>query len=325
LDSNFNTNDFSDELHSTLSGQHSQGMKRPLGSDIIIGMESDKTCSQKQRQRKKLKPTHENGMDLIGKFCDPSLVVTTGLRQSGPKSDVDKKCREKPSCLLPDVVKSRVMDDPHLSRKVNGKKTIKSIAKMKYHKNVRASSPGLRLGADSDGTHQPPAMKLESRRGGSKSRSPLIPPVSSSSPALRWSNGWSWEGNSFQSLVHLRNEELPVMRKCYPAMRHTQGDIVRMRDCILLKSGPKAKDLPFVAKVSSLWENADDGEMMMSLLWYYRPEHTDGGRRTTDLDDEIFASRHRDVCSVACIEDKCYVLTFNEYCRCVNIIIFMAF
>lgn len=115
------------------------------------------------------------------------------------------------------------------------------------------------------------------------------------------------------------------MRKCYPAMRHTQGDIVRMRDCILLKSGPKAKDLPFVAKVSSLWENADDGEMMMSLLWYYRPEHTDGGRRTTDLDDEIFASRHRDVCSVACIEDKCYVLTFNEYCRCVNIIIFMAF
>jgi hypothetical protein len=101
-------------------------------------------------------------------------------------------------------------------------------------------------------------------------------------------------------------------------MRHTEGDVVRTRDCILLKSGPKAKDLPFVAKVSALWENDEDGEMMMSLLWYYRPEHTDGGRRASDLDDDIFASRHRDVCSVECIEDKCYVLTFNEYCRFVR-------
>lgn len=115
--------------------------------------------------------------------------------------------------------------------------------------------------------------------------------------------------------VHLRNDDVAATRKCYPAMRHAQGDVVRVRDCILLKSGPKAKDLPYVAKVSALWENAEDGEMMMSLLWYYRPEHTDGGRRPTDLADEVFASRHRDVCSVACIEDKCYVLTFNEYCR----------
>lgn len=58
---------------------------------------------------------------------------------------------------------------------------------------------------------------------------------------------------------------------------------------------------------------ADD--MMMSILWYYRPEHTDAGRREEDLADEIFASKHRDHLSVACIEDRCYVLTFNEYCR----------
>ena len=57
------------------------------------------------------------------------------------------------------------------------------------------------------------------------------------------------------------------------------------------------------------------GEMFMSLLWYYRPEHIDSGRRSDDLQDEIYASRHRDFTSVACIEDKCYVMTFNEYCR----------
>lgn len=33
--------------------------------------------------------------------------------------------------------------------------------------------------------------------------------------------------------------------------------------------------------------------------------------------DEIFASKHRDSNSVATIEDKCYVFTFNEYCRSV--------
>lgn len=55
--------------------------------------------------------------------------------------------------------------------------------------------------------------------------------------------------------------------------------------------------------------------MMMSLLWYYRPEHTEQGRQPVDAADEVFASRHKDHNSVACIEDKCYVLTYSEYCR----------
>ena len=69
---------------------------------------------------------------------------------------------------------------------------------------------------------------------------------------------------------------------------------------------------------------------MMSLLWYYRPEHTDmvtSGNtdsskpalayqcEISSCSEEIFASKHRDVNSVACIDDKCYVLTFNEFCR----------
>lgn len=57
------------------------------------------------------------------------------------------------------------------------------------------------------------------------------------------------------------------------------------------------------------------GEMMMSLFWYYRPEHTEQGRQSADAIDEVFASRHKDHNSVACIEDKCYVITYNEYCR----------
>ncbi|TRY78802.1 hypothetical protein TCAL_15320 [Tigriopus californicus] len=63
------------------------------------------------------------------------------------------------------------------------------------------------------------------------------------------------------------------------------------------------------------WSKRHNGDMMMSLLWYYRPEHLESGRRSDDMSDEVYASRHRDNTSVACIEDKCYVMTFNEYCR----------
>lgn len=55
--------------------------------------------------------------------------------------------------------------------------------------------------------------------------------------------------------------------------------------------------------------------MMMSLLWYYRPEHTEQGKQDIDEPDEVFASKHMDHNSVACIEDKCYVLTLQEYSR----------
>uniref|UniRef100_A0A1B6D7Y1 BAH domain-containing protein n=1 Tax=Clastoptera arizonana TaxID=38151 RepID=A0A1B6D7Y1_9HEMI len=131
----------------------------------------------------------------------------------------------------------------------------------------------------------------------------------------KWSNGWSWEGQPFKAMVFITNDANPVMRRCYPAMRHCQGDIIYPSDSILLKSGPRKTDLPFVAKVAAMWDNPEDGEMMVSLLWYYRPEHTEQGRREEDTPDEIFASRHKDINSVACIEDKCFVLTFNEYCR----------
>ncbi|XP_055909966.1 uncharacterized protein LOC129944512 isoform X2 [Eupeodes corollae] len=130
----------------------------------------------------------------------------------------------------------------------------------------------------------------------------------------KWNNGWRWEGEPFQGAVFLNSDDPHVIRTCYPAMRHSEGDIIRPRDCVLLKAN-EDNELPYVAKVAYLWENPEDGEMMMSLLWYYRPEHTEQGRLRNDCPDEVYASRHRDHNSVACIEDKCYVLVFREYCR----------
>ena len=60
---------------------------------------------------------------------------------------------------------------------------------------------------------------------------------------------------------NFQNEELPVERICYHSMRHEEGDEeVSVKDCILLASGNRKKDLPFIAKVTALWENPDDGE-----------------------------------------------------------------
>lgn len=154
-----------------------------------------------------------------------------------------------------------------------------------------------------------------SHRGATADLEELIVPRKCNS-IPRWSNGWTWEGQPFQGKVFLNSDDPPLLRTCYPAMRHSVGDIIRPRDCVLLRAGnTKRAELPYVAKVAHLWENPEDGEMMMSLLWYYRPEHTEQGRQRTDGPDEVFASRHKDHNSVACIEDKCYVLTFSEYCR----------
>ncbi len=52
-----------------------------------------------------------------------------------------------------------------------------------------------------------------------------------------------------------------MVRICYNAMRHEEGDVVKPLHCVLLASGSRKKDLPFVAKISAMWENPDDGEI----------------------------------------------------------------
>ncbi|CAN2389964.1 Bromo adjacent homology [Pristimantis euphronides] len=130
----------------------------------------------------------------------------------------------------------------------------------------------------------------------------------------RATNGWMPLGTACEKAVYVVNEHEPALRRSYQAVERN-GEIIRVRDTVLLKSGPRKKSMPYVAKISALWEEPKSGELMMSLFWYYRPEHTQGGRNPSMHQNEIFASRHQDENSIACIEEKCYVLTFAEYCR----------
>ncbi|XP_051909090.1 bromo adjacent homology domain-containing 1 protein [Hippocampus zosterae] len=131
----------------------------------------------------------------------------------------------------------------------------------------------------------------------------------------RATNGWRPVGVSTEKEVFIAGEDETALRQCYEGVER-DGEVIRVRDTVLLRSGPRKKSLPYVAKISALWEDPKTGELMMSLFWYYRPEHTQGGRDpSVHCENEIFASRHQDENSVACIEDRCYVLPLAQYCR----------
>lgn len=48
-------------------------------------------------------------------------------------------------------------------------------------------------------------------------------------------------------------------------MQHVEGDNITLGDTVLLKSGTRKIDLPFVARVIHLWENPEDGKIDVIL------------------------------------------------------------
>ena len=65
---------------------------------------------------------------------------------------------------------------------------------------------------------------------------------------------------NYAYLVLFQPDSPPVYRKCYPAVRHIiDGDRISARDCVLVKSGPRKTDIPYVAKIATLWEEPSTG------------------------------------------------------------------
>lgn len=56
----------------------------------------------------------------------------------------------------------------------------------------------------------------------------------------------------------LQGEETPALRRCYEGVQR-DGEVIRVRDTVLLRSGPRKKSLPYVAKVSAFWEDPESG------------------------------------------------------------------
>jgi hypothetical protein len=97
----------------------------------------------------------------------------------------------------------------------------------------------------------------------SSSLSQATPLVRKPPPKRKFAHGWSTNGKGFLKHVYINGEGgSAALRTCFPSIKHNEGDVIRVGDSVLLRSGPRKTDLPFVAKISSLWE-APDGELIV--------------------------------------------------------------
>ncbi|XP_052390703.1 bromo adjacent homology domain-containing 1 protein [Carassius gibelio] len=178
----------------------------------------------------------------------------------------------------------------------------------------RKTEVRLKVATECPQNTQPSNDSLTMGHSISSQKQPTTSPASAKQQK-KATNGWRAVGDPTEKEVFIAGDDETVLRQCYEGVER-DGEVIRVRDTVLLRSGPRKKSLPYVAKISALWEDPRTGELMMSLFWYYRPEHTQGGRDPSmHCENEIFASRHQDENSVACIEERCFVLPLAQYCR----------
>lgn len=56
-----------------------------------------------------------------------------------------------------------------------------------------------------------------------------------------------------------QGEDEPALRQCYEGVER-DGEVIHVRDTVLLRSGPRKKSLPYVAKISAFWEDPKTGD-----------------------------------------------------------------
>ncbi|KAL6095589.1 bahd1 [Pungitius sinensis] len=227
---------------------------------------------------------------------------------SSPQGDLSRSLLAPPlsSCPL-SATPSSTQTRPHLLTPLSGRDRPQARLKLATEcPGGDEPAPGSLSVGRTGLTRQPPPPPPPSGLGGAKQRR---------GGRRRATNGWRPVGMPTEREVFIAGEDETAPRQCYEGVER-DGEVIHIRDTVLLRSGPRKKSLPYVAKISALWEDPKTGELMMSLFWYYRPEHTQGGRDpSAHCENEIFASRHQDENSVACIEDRCYVLPLAQYCR----------
>ncbi|OQV18117.1 putative Bromo adjacent-like proteiny domain-containing 1 protein [Hypsibius exemplaris] len=127
---------------------------------------------------------------------------------------------------------------------------------------------------------------------------------------------WAWRGKSFRKTVYSKVEKRNMERTCYHAIRHEEGEVIKVGDCVLLRA-PKGQE-PHVGKVAAFWAD-ERGDMMMTIFWFWRPEEVEESIRPPHGAMEVFVSSLRDENFVSCIDEKCFVLTAHQYARFMTI------
>ncbi|RUS71409.1 hypothetical protein EGW08_020830, partial [Elysia chlorotica] len=293
--------------------QEPSSKKRKAGVIIIVDSEEsseDEPLAKliKRDAPQKPAPPKPEQTELPSK---EKVVKKPTSSSAKPKKTVVKVKPSKPVKVSPIKAKKPVSPMKLKVKKFN--KTTKAVEAVAspIAKDVTTAKPkvkGKKAAKSSSAKPKKPAAK-KAKVDVHPNVQPLPRPINN--------HGWSWIGDGFVGPVPkltIAREEQVRMRRCFNSMRHTSGEVVTVGDCVLLQSDGTDSNVPYVARVTRLWETLN-GEKMFSMLWYYQPEHTATGREPEDGEQELFASKHREENSVACIDDKCYVLMYNEYCR----------
>jgi len=146
---------------------------------------------------------------------------------------------------------------------------------------------------------------------------------------VKSSSGSVWRpvGKPTLRLVNEADKPDPQLHWCFDSIerpKHLEEGCSNLTrgDCILVKAG--AHEDPYIGMINALWSDSSYGseDLKVGLHWYYRAkdilaelpdlETTD---KTSYLHHEaaVYASKHYDSISAASIEDKCNVLTTNEF------------
>ncbi|KAL3689735.1 hypothetical protein R1sor_016044 [Riccia sorocarpa] len=110
-------------------------------------------------------------------------------------------------------------------------------------------------------------------------------------------------------VVEMKTYTIPGTRK-----------LVRVGDSVLIQA-PRRDELPYVALIENI-EKVEGGagggnkeKVAVKVRWFYRPEETISKRQPFHGEQEIYLSDHCDTQDAECIQDKCRVHTFKDYCK----------
>ncbi|KAM3329078.1 hypothetical protein ACQJBY_026255 [Aegilops geniculata] len=88
------------------------------------------------------------------------------------------------------------------------------------------------------------------------------------------------------------------------------SEVVNCGDSVFIRSSDPS--VPYVARIEDIQVNKA-GEVNLKLLWYYRPEDTEGGRKSFHGSKELFLSDHVEIQPADTIEGRCSVHTLEKY------------
>lgn len=144
---------------------------------------------------------------------------------------------------------------------------------------------------------------------------------------VRSSSGSEWRpmGKPTLKLVSEADKTDPQLHWCFDQImrpNHLEEGCSTLGrgDCIIVKSG--INEEPYIGMIQALWSDSSYGneDLKVGLHWYYRAK--DILKECPELESSdkfffheaaVYASKHYDSISAASIEDKCNVVTTNEY------------